>query len=118
VVKKDGSLWGFGDNSTGALPVQVGAISGVAASIETGGWHSLAVTGDGRLYAWGWNGVGQLGLGSTSNQYSPVEVPGLTAVAAAAGGQAYTLVRKTEACGSGDWTSTVSWVTERETVPW
>ncbi len=32
-------------------------------SVSTGAFHSVAVTRDGRAYVWGWNTVGQLGLG-------------------------------------------------------
>ena len=40
--------------------------------IAAGGYHALASTGDGRLFAWGHNGFGQCGLGKESK---PVEVP-------------------------------------------
>lgn len=36
--------------------------------------HSSAVTSDGRLFIWGDNYKGKLGNGSTSNQYSPVDI--------------------------------------------
>ncbi len=32
-------------------------------ALSTGAYHSVAVTKDGRAYVWGWNTVGQLGLG-------------------------------------------------------
>lgn len=32
--------------------------------LTIGGWHSAAVSIDGDLYTWGWNGNGQLGLSS------------------------------------------------------
>ncbi len=32
-------------------------------SISTGAYHSAAITVDGRAYVWGWNTMGQLGLG-------------------------------------------------------
>ncbi|CAG0892795.1 unnamed protein product [Cyprideis torosa] len=35
--------------------------------VSCGGWHSLALTSSGDLYAWGWNESGQLGLGGTVN---------------------------------------------------
>ena len=43
------------------------ATNGVAAS-------AFAITETGKLYAWGDNGVGQLGLGNTTNQTTPQEV--------------------------------------------
>jgi YD repeat-containing protein len=30
-------------------------------AIEAGDYHSLAITHDGGVWAWGWNGFGQLG---------------------------------------------------------
>ena len=47
-------------------------------SIACGSRHSAAVTDSGLLYAWGWNGYGQLGcggLGRTVTQPSIVDFP-------------------------------------------
>lgn len=42
----------------------------------TGSYNSTgALTSEGRLFTWGYNGYGQLGLGDTTNVNSPVEVP-------------------------------------------
>ena len=43
-------------------------------SIECGGYHSLALTRDGRLFSWGWGVYGQLALGDTSDVDRPTEV--------------------------------------------
>lgn len=40
-------------------------------------YHSMALFDDGSLYAWGENGQGQLGLGTTLNTYVPTRVAGL-----------------------------------------
>lgn len=42
--------------------------------IASGYSHSLALTDEGLLYAWGANTYGQLGTGNKSNQLSPVQV--------------------------------------------
>uniref|UniRef100_A0A8C1B1A9 Regulator of chromosome condensation (RCC1) and BTB (POZ) domain containing protein 1 n=1 Tax=Cyprinus carpio carpio TaxID=630221 RepID=A0A8C1B1A9_CYPCA len=42
--------------------------------IASGYAHSLALTDEGLLYAWGANTYGQLGTGNKSNQLSPVQV--------------------------------------------
>jgi len=60
-------------NSTTPAPVQLPA--GVTAhSVAGGAEFSLAVGGDGRVYAWGDNGHGQLGDGTTAQRTRPVSV--------------------------------------------
>jgi len=44
-------------------------------TVSAGAFHTLAIRG-GQLFAWGWNGNGQLGIGSTSQQTRPVRVGG------------------------------------------
>jgi len=74
VVRTDGTLWAWGDNSAGQLgvgsdveysnlPVQVGFDNNWAA-VAAGGYHTVAVKKDGALWAWGWNEYGQLGRGN------------------------------------------------------
>ncbi|OQR94591.1 hypothetical protein ACHHYP_01128 [Achlya hypogyna] len=42
------------------------------------GWaHALALTASGRLFAWGFNQYGQLGLDDTKSRFFPEEIPGL-----------------------------------------
>ena len=98
----DGSVWTWGSNLTGELgngstfngitakPVHVlgpggaGNLTGVVA-VAGGANHSLALTSTGIVYAWGSNTYGQLGDGSTTDRYSPVQVsnlPGIVAIAA------------------------------------
>jgi alpha-tubulin suppressor-like RCC1 family protein len=99
-----GLVYCWGDNTFGQLgvgtaarqvePVRVvfsGSLSGATfRAIATGRFHCLAVTEDGRVAAWGVNSRGQIGDGSFTNRWSPVEVrltagvsePIVTAVAA------------------------------------
>ena len=57
-------------------------------TFAAGGAHSLAIEADGSLWAWGWNGVGQLGDGTTADRYSPTRVGmGTSWIAVAAGGE-------------------------------
>lgn len=42
--------------------------------VVSGYAHSLALTDEGLLYAWGANTYGQLGTGNKSNQLSPVQI--------------------------------------------
>jgi alpha-tubulin suppressor-like RCC1 family protein len=43
-------------------------------AISAGWGHSLAVKTDGSLWAWGQNGFGQLGDGTTKNRSAPVKI--------------------------------------------
>jgi alpha-tubulin suppressor-like RCC1 family protein len=52
------------------------------------------VKSDGTVWAWANNDAGQLGDGTTTNRYSPVQVTGLSGVVAIAGGGAYSLAVK------------------------
>jgi alpha-tubulin suppressor-like RCC1 family protein len=94
-VRSDGSVWGWGTNYFGALSTLPGVvpfprrIDGFtnAVAVSAGGRHALALLADGRVFAWGYNASGELGNGTTSDNFSPVQVSGLTnAVGIAAGG--------------------------------
>jgi alpha-tubulin suppressor-like RCC1 family protein len=97
-VKTDGTLWAWGFNADG----QVGSDSAPAAafnrvlspymimdgvvSASAAGFFSMAVTADGRLWAWGSNNRGQLGDGTrTGRRRSPgVVMDGVASVSAGA----------------------------------
>ncbi|KAL9263569.1 Ultraviolet-B receptor UVR8-like protein [Drosera capensis] len=59
--------------SNASVPVfslLVGWIPGIS-----GGWrHTMALTSDGKLYGWGWNKFGQVGVGDNVDRCSPVQV--------------------------------------------
>lgn len=87
----DGTVWAWGDNIAGqgglhtqpdgsfrsALPepVPVPGISGVVA-IAAGDLHSLALTSDGTVWAWGYNRDGQLGNGDWDFQEGGCQASG------------------------------------------
>ncbi|WP_139491413.1 Ig-like domain-containing protein [Brevibacillus dissolubilis] len=90
MVKEDGTLWGWGDNTYGqlglghnqAVPgrhVKVPGIDHVAA-VTTGYDYTLAQKTDGTVWAWGNNRYGQLGDGTEESHYAPVQLPDLTDV--------------------------------------
>ncbi len=105
----DGTVWAWGNNVWGQLgdgtrisrstPVQVvgpggegflsdiiaiAAASALSSGVRFG--HSLALKADGTVWAWGYNGQGQLGDGTTTERTTPVQVVGLTDVVAIAAG--------------------------------
>jgi alpha-tubulin suppressor-like RCC1 family protein len=92
-VKRDGTVWAWGDNAAGQLgdgtltdswaPVQVQSVS-AAIAVAAGYSHSLALKSDGTVWAWGFNGDGELGDGTTTNHLVPVRVRGLGGVTAIA----------------------------------
>jgi len=92
-IKTNGTLWVWGDDAAGGLglnslnvhrssPVQVGALSDwaqVSSTRFTGGspW-AMAIKTNGTLWGWGFNGSGNLGISSTTNRSSPVQVGALS----------------------------------------
>ena len=95
-LKNDGTVRAWGSNSNGQLgnnsqvdtnlPVEVqdptdqtGFLTGVIA-VKAGQTFSLALKGDGTVWAWGGNGSGQLGDNLKGDSSVPVQVVGLTAV--------------------------------------
>ncbi len=104
-LSEDGTLAAWGQGISGQLgngtsvnsllPVAVnrtGALAGkTVIAIASGQSHTLALCSDGTLAAWGGNGVGQLGNGTTNNSSVPVMVSaagvlsGKTVTAIAAG---------------------------------
>ncbi|KAG0584600.1 hypothetical protein KC19_3G221400 [Ceratodon purpureus] len=43
-------------------------------AVACGARHSVVLTGSGKIFAWGWNKYGQLGLGDNNNRDLPVQV--------------------------------------------
>ncbi|MFN8489085.1 MAG: cohesin domain-containing protein [Caldilineaceae bacterium] len=65
--------------------------SGNTNTVAVGDGHTCAITRSGAVKCWGANNAGQLGDGTTDNQWTPVNVLGLTANAqAVAAGSNYT----------------------------
>jgi alpha-tubulin suppressor-like RCC1 family protein len=87
----DGSYYGSVSwpPSTGAPsgPVDIAGMTLVRGSFGVA--HSLAIRDNGRVYAWGYNGMGQLGLGDTVARLEPAQVPGLIDVVKVQAGLAH-----------------------------
>lgn len=62
-----------------------------SAQSATGGYHSLVVKSDGTVWSFGYNGVGSLGDGTTTDRSSPVQVSGLTDIVGVAAGEYHSM---------------------------
>lgn len=83
---RNGSVWAWGDNSFGnlgdgtaenrSLPVAVDPANLTNIVSVAAGWStSYALSADGSLWAWGRNGFGELGLGTTGSQFQTGQAP-------------------------------------------
>lgn len=99
-LRKDGTVWAWGNNIYGQmgdgtptstprlLPAPIPNLTDVKAISATAS-SAIALKKDGTLMAWGYNGSGQTGSGTTASpQPTPVEVKGIsgTIIAIATGG--------------------------------
>jgi len=83
VVRNDGTLWAWGDNTYGQLgdgtntfrytPVQIGTASNWKA-VWAGDFHTAAIKTDGTLWVWGRNNYGQLGVGTNDDYNTPIQI--------------------------------------------
>jgi len=91
---------GNGTTTTRRIPVPVSGLGGVGdvsagGGFGKGGSHSLALKDDGTVWAWGYNGDGQLGDGTTIRRTTPVQMTGLDGVVSElSGGGGHSLVLK------------------------
>ncbi len=82
-LAEDGSVWTWGDNSSGQLgtgsvdssttPTRV-RLPLPANQVEVGNQYTIALLNDGSVMAWGVNDKGQLGVGTTTSALSPTRV--------------------------------------------
>jgi hypothetical protein len=73
-IKTDNSLWAF-EFPWGSGEFTSTKIMDDVVSISTNTNHSLAIKSDGTLWAWGYNDVGQLGNGTTSERFANNPIP-------------------------------------------
>lgn len=125
-LMSDGTVWTWGGNHYGQLgytpginsltgtdsctitssykmtcsydPKKVAGLDHIIA-ISAGSDHTLALKGDGTVWAWGYNKNGQLGTGSATGESPiqiPAQVPGLTGITAIAAGSYHSLALKND----------------------
>ena len=91
-LRADGSVWTWGDGSLGQngtgslngelLPVQIPGLDHIMAIEAANGPSAFALTADGTVWAWGNNALGQLGVNGMTYSAVPIQVPGLSDIAA------------------------------------
>lgn len=102
---KDGKVWAWGYNGENRLggplgkgkllqpsriyepmPIELDKVKAMAS-----GAHTLALRGDGKVWAWGLNRSGEIGNGNRKKQYAPTETHLLEEIAAVAAGGGFSL---------------------------
>ena len=119
-TKTDGTLWGWGANSSGKLaqntgpsvayssPIQIPGTWSTVCNTQLGGNFAGGIKTDGTLWLWGKNEEGQIGNNQRLNDgySSPIQIPGTT-WSHVSGGQYITVATKTDgtawAWGKSDW---------------
>jgi alpha-tubulin suppressor-like RCC1 family protein len=102
ILMGNGTLYAQGNNYYGQLgdgttqdrttPTVINGLPANVVQIAAGSRHSLAVTADGTVYAWGSNDEGQLGLGaSIPEKLTPTLVTALTNIVQIAAGESHSL---------------------------
>ncbi|MFD2999130.1 PKD domain-containing protein [Pontibacter toksunensis] len=107
-VSGDGKVYTWGENDKGQLGTgdlvdrttkyeitTVGSLNGkTVISTAAGYYHSLALTSDKTVHAWGFGFHGQLGNGNNSDSRVPVQILNLTDVIAIAAGNSHSIALK------------------------
>ncbi len=107
-LKNDGTVWAWGSNYAGQLgdgvvinsnpnpnPVQVNGLISISA-IAAGGYHNIALSNSGTVWAWGENWAGQLGNNDSVPKSTPVQASGLTNIIKISAGSDYSLAIKND----------------------
>lgn len=105
VIKDDGTLWGWGTNSSGQIgdgtnvakssPVQIGSLTTWRNLGFSCGYNGVATRTDGTLWVWGAGGSGNNGQGNTTTYSSPVQIGSATDWASGGSGNNFVHAIKT-----------------------
>jgi YD repeat-containing protein len=90
----------LGDGSTTdrSAPVHASSILSNVVQVSAGWKHAVALTADGKVWTWGDNTTGQIGIGltSTTGVSVPIQVPGLSNIIDVSGGDRFTAALKAD----------------------
>jgi alpha-tubulin suppressor-like RCC1 family protein len=104
----DHTLLAWGRNNHGELgdgsytqrpaPVQVSSVLSNVVNVSAGWFHAVALTADHKVWTWGDNTNGEIGIGitSTTGVTVPVQVPGLSNVTRVSAGDGFTAILKSD----------------------
>jgi hypothetical protein len=85
-LEESGIVYAWGDNGCGQIgngseneyqiaPIEVNGFNNESVvMISCGNWHSMALTKNGRVYSWGDNRYGQLGIGNAEHSNKPKHI--------------------------------------------
>ncbi|GAB2856990.1 hypothetical protein GCM10027277_26750 [Pseudoduganella ginsengisoli] len=111
VLKQDGTVWGWGNNSYGQLggtthayytPIAIKGLPAPAAgtngvrSVSAGAYNSGIVNYNGSVWTWGNNTFGQLGDGTTAVSFAPKKVNAISDAVAMAIGAGHIAVLRSD----------------------
>jgi alpha-tubulin suppressor-like RCC1 family protein len=114
ILKKDGTVWGAGNNQFAQMAADIGdqslslvQIPGLAdiTGLAAGTLHCLALKSDGTVYAWGSNLNGQTGLATTTQVIeTPTLIAGLSGISRIYAGNLHSIARSSSGVlyGFGD----------------
>jgi len=104
-IASPGTLYVWGNNSFGQLGLNTTTLSAISSPVQLGtgsnwsqvympgatsnGQFMVALQSNGTLWSWGLNTFGQLGLNTTTNYSSPIQIGALTTWTTASVGQNY-----------------------------
>ena len=110
VLTTEGKVFGWGSNHFGQIGLQSEEGKNKQAfishpmpvtfpekvvSVAAGMHYSIALGASGKVYAWGWNGLGQLGQGDLQSRSVPTLIPRLSGVLAISAGEAHAIAMGT-----------------------
>lgn len=105
-LKNDGTVWAWGYNGLGQLgdgtntnrlmPVRIAAMPSGFKAVSAGNAHTVCLDNNGNVWAWGYNGSGELGNGTTTDSNMPVLITGISDVSDISAGYDHTVAMQSD----------------------